>query len=129
MRIFRYYLDIIWYPDYPWIGLLSARPDRIIYPPQVWHLPKIVHGPPRKIKIKILKYSSTIPPLCLLLPLNCCRLTKKIKCKLFFNYWKPILINLAVCLPKYTVYYPLLFTIVAIAANWAKSITKSFKSS
>ena len=33
--LFRYYLDIIRYPGYPWIGLLSARPDRIIYPPQV----------------------------------------------------------------------------------------------
>ena len=34
--IFGYYPDIIRYPGYPRIGLLSARPDRIIYPPQVW---------------------------------------------------------------------------------------------
>ena len=81
------------------------------------HPPETVHGPPTKIKIKTSKYSSTTSPLCPLLPPNCCRLAKKIECKLFFNYWKPILINLAVYLPKYTVYYLLLFTIVATAAN------------
>jgi len=36
LRISRYYPDIIRYPGYPQIGLLSARPDRIIYPLQVW---------------------------------------------------------------------------------------------
>ena len=76
-----------------------------------------MHGPPTKIKIKTSKYCFTILPLCPLLPPNCCRLIKKIECKLFFNYWRPILINLPVCLPKYTVYYLFLFTIVAIATN------------
>lgn len=40
LQISRYYPDIIRYPDYPRIGLLSARPDRIIYPPQVWEVGK-----------------------------------------------------------------------------------------
>ena len=82
----------------------------------------------QNIKI-LLYYTTTTPPLCPLLPPNCCRLIKKIECKLFFNYWKPILINLAVYLPEYTVCRLLLFTLVVTAANRARSITKSFKSS
>ena len=47
----------------------------------------------------------TTPPPCPLPPPNRYRLARKIVCKLFFNYQKPILIYLAVSLLKYTTCY------------------------